>query len=1401
MVRARSVVRRAAWGLFVTAWVLALIGVTTGAPQPAAADGNEAPNAPAAYRALTAGEDQTCAILANGSVRCWGENAFGGLGQGDTTQRGDGANEMAAALPPVDLGTGRTATAVSAGSGDNCALLDNGTVKCWGQNDHGQLGQGDTNHRGDGPNEMGDNLPPINLGAGRTAIAITAGGGQNCALLDNGTVKCWGWNHRGQLGQGDTANRGDGPNEMGDNLPPINLGTGRTAIAITAGFGHTCALLDTARVKCWGLNLSGQLGQGDTVDRGDGPNEMGDNLPAVSLGTGRTVTAVTAGDSHACALLDNATVKCWGDNPFGQLGLGDGNARGDVAGEMGANLPAVSLGTGRTATGIAAGTAHTCARLDNATVKCWGLGTFGQLGQGDANHRGDGANEMGDNLPPINLGTGRTATAVTAGFGQTCVRLDNASIKCWGENDHGQLGQGDTSNRGDNAGEMGNRLGPVPLAPPGFSGTATDSVTGQPIAGVYIAVLRTSDFGLATTVFADGSGQYTAAVPAGGYFFYMIDPAGGHVAGFSGPPTTYTVTNSTALTANSTMVPTRGAISGTVTDAADGLPIAGVWAVAVGSGGTIAATTVTAANGTYTLSGLAAGSYRVTFVDGSGRTQEYWDNSADYAGATPIAITAANSVTVDAALGYLPPTNDDFDNARTIAGAAGTIDGTNHGATKETGEPNHADNEGGKSVWYQWTAPSTGTFSFDTCGSDYDTVLAAYAGTTVNALSPLGSDDDGCGQGGGGSEISFAATTGTTYRIAVDGFDAGSGNFVLQWGPLLAPPTFLGAWGGSLGDGEFDHPYGSAVDASGNVYVADAGNNRIQKFTATGVFVTQWGTLGAGNGQFDTPWGVAVDGSGNVYVSDLWNARVQRFSSTGTYLSQFGSPGAGNGQFGRPRGVAVDPSGNVYVVDDINDRVQKFSSTGVYLTQWGASGSGDGQFDGAWGIAVDQSSGNVYVTDHSFATNTSRVQKFTATGTYVTQWTLPASIFYWADGVAIDAAGALYVTDTGNQVYKYSPTGTLLGQWATHTLSDPFSHPRGIAVDRTSGHVYVTNSDRNWVQKFTLAGANVTQWGTGPNGDGRLDSPSGLAVNQSSGDVYVADLSNNRVQRFSSTGNYLGQWGGTYGTGDGQFQWAEHVAVNSTSGDVYVTEQFAARIQRFSSTGAYLGQWGSFGSGDGQFNGGSNGIAVDTAGNVYVADRGNDRVQKFTATGTYLGQWGTTGSGAGQFQSPEAIAVDALTGNVYVAEWNRVQKFTSAGTYITQWQARSSGLAVDSAGNLFATDTFGARVRKFSPTGTPLARWGTYGSGNGQFQYPQGVAVGPSGNLYVADQGNNRIQRFAPTPGLAAQSERSWGEQAHPAPPKPETPTRSANPPDSRHDETDLLEARPALPYTLSWDN
>ena len=159
---------------------------------------------------------------------------------------------------------------------------------------------------------------------------------------------------------------------MGDNLPVVDLGTGRTATAIGTGALHTCAILDNASIKCWGNNFYGQLGYGNTNDLGDVSGEMGDNLPVVDLGTGRTATAISAGSNHTCVLLDNASLKCWGYNNYGHLGYGNTNNLGDASGEMGDNLPVVDLGTGRTATAISVGNLHTCAILDKTSLKCWG---------------------------------------------------------------------------------------------------------------------------------------------------------------------------------------------------------------------------------------------------------------------------------------------------------------------------------------------------------------------------------------------------------------------------------------------------------------------------------------------------------------------------------------------------------------------------------------------------------------------------------------------------------------------------------------------------------------------------------------------------------------------------------------------------------------------------------------------------------------------------------------------------------------------------------------------------------------------------------------------------------------------------------------------------------------------
>jgi Ca2+-binding RTX toxin-like protein len=208
---------------------------------------------------------------------------------------------------------------------------------------------------------------------------------------------------------------------MGDALPAVDLGTGRSATSLALGFTHSCALLDDAGVKCWGENTYGQLGQGDEASRGDELGEMGDSLPAVDLGTGRTATTIGAHLYATCAVLDDGTLECWGDNTYGELGQGDTADRGDASGEMGDALPPIALGSGRTVSVIALGDHHVCAGLDDGTVKCWGLGGFGQLGLGDQETRGDGPGEMGDALPALDLVRPPTTCAgleVTVDLGQ-----------------------------------------------------------------------------------------------------------------------------------------------------------------------------------------------------------------------------------------------------------------------------------------------------------------------------------------------------------------------------------------------------------------------------------------------------------------------------------------------------------------------------------------------------------------------------------------------------------------------------------------------------------------------------------------------------------------------------------------------------------------------------------------------------------------------------------------------------------------------------------------------------------------------------------------------------------------------------------------------------------------------
>jgi alpha-tubulin suppressor-like RCC1 family protein len=310
---------------------------------------------------LALGNNHTCALLDSGLVRCWGNNAFGQLGYNTTQNVGDG--EAIASFGYVNLGG--LATKITAGDEHTCALLDTGNVRCWGHNNLGQLGLGHTNNIGD--NEQPYSEPEVNLGG--PVKDIVAGGSHTCALMQTGKVRCWGYNFNGQLGNGNTSNIGD--NELPSTITAVN--TGGNVRQVSAGKSHTCALLETGYIQCWGYNGYGQLGYG---------NLSSISSPGVDVNAGSPVLQLATGDNHTCALLSTGDIKCWGNGGNGRLGYGNSNQL-NAPPAAGVDLD------GASAFQVAAGASHTCALLSTGAARCWGNNSHGELGYGNMISIGD----------------------------------------------------------------------------------------------------------------------------------------------------------------------------------------------------------------------------------------------------------------------------------------------------------------------------------------------------------------------------------------------------------------------------------------------------------------------------------------------------------------------------------------------------------------------------------------------------------------------------------------------------------------------------------------------------------------------------------------------------------------------------------------------------------------------------------------------------------------------------------------------------------------------------------------------------------------------------------------------------------------------------------------------------
>ena len=627
---------------------------------------------------------------------------------------------------------------------------------------------------------------------------------------------------------------------------------------------------------------------------------------------------------------------------------------------------------------------------------------------------------------------------------------------------------------------------------------------------------------------------------------------------------------------------------------------------------------------------------------------------------------------------------------------------------------------------------------------------------------------------------------------------AGSGAITTVAGTGVA--GFLGD-GGAATSARLYYPKGVAVNAAGDLFVADQYNHRIRKISG-GVITTVAGSATGGYGgdggvatagQLYYPYGVAVDSSDNLYIADTYNHRTRKVAAGTAIISTVAGNGSGayNGDgvatgasLYYPTGVAVDAAGNVYIADQSNERVRKVNQgTGIIST---VAGTGSPGFDGEAGIATSarlyypegvavDAAGNVYIADYY----NDRIRKLTvATGVITTVagsgtptfggdgGLATAAQLYQPSGVAVDAAGSLYIADEfNNRVRNVSPpaptfllstfagTGTAGYNGDGAATGAQLYYPTGTAVD-LAGNVYIADQSNHRVRKVaaatglisTIAGTGVGGYSgeAGPATSARLNEPEGVTTD-AAGNLYIADMNNQRVRKVAAGTGII-----TTVAGNG---------VAGYSGDGAV----ATAAQLYYPTS----------------------VAVDGIGNLYIADRYNHRIRKVATNGiiSTVAGTGTAGVGGdggaatlGQLNYPQGVAVD-IAGNLYIADnYNhRVRKVTAATGVISTMAGTGTagylgeagpatsarlyypaGVAVDAAGNVFIADSYNQRIRMVGAgTGIITTVAGTaesvYGGDGGaatagQLNDPYGVAVDAAGTLYIADTYNQRVRRaLSPT--------------------------------------------------------
>jgi len=746
-----------------------------------------------------------CGLSTAGGVKCWGNNAHGQLGNGSIVD---------SSLPVIVTGLTGGVAVIAGGGTHTCALTMTGGVKCWGNNSDGQLGNNSTT----------DSNTPVDVtGLTSGVAAIATGGSHTCALTTTGGVKCWGHNTDGELGNNST---------VASPTPVDVAGLTSGVAAIAAGGFHTCALTTAGGVKCWGANGEGQLGNGSATT----------SLTAVNVsGLASGVAAITTGGYHTCVLTTAGGVKCWGGNGNGQLGNNSTAANPtpvDVAG----------LTSGAAA--VAAGDFHTCAMTTAGGMKCWGDNGNGQLGN----------NSIATSLIPVDvMGLAAGVAAIAPGGFHTCALTASGGVKCWGANSNGQIGNGSTTDSHTSVDVAGLSSGVAAVATGGFHTCALTAAGGAKCWGAdgegQLGNGTATDS--LTPVDVTGLASGLAAIATGGYHSCALTSAGGIKCwGADGNGQL----GNGLTTANPTPVDVTGLTSG-------------VAAIAAGAYHTCALT--------------AAGGVKCWGSNGDGQL----GNGSTTDSSTPVDVTGLTSGVAAIATG---------------AGANHTCALTTLGGVKCWG--NNSDGQLGNGSTTNSPTP------VDVTGLTAGTATIATGGYHTCARTTTGGMK--CWGANGAGQLGNASTTASPTPVDVTGLTSGVAAITagVDHSCALTAAGGVKCWGadgnGQLGNGlttNSSTPVDVTNLTAGVAVVATGGNHNCALVTAGGMECWGYNLSGQlGNGATsDSPVPV------NMLSGQTLNAFAPGTAGTGTPLSAIAAG------VGAPLSAAASGGGSVAIVYDV----------------------------------------------------------------------------------------------------------------------------------------------------------------------------------------------------------------------------------------------------------------------------------------------------------------------------------------------------------------------------------------------------------------------------------------------------------------------------------------------------